>query len=67
MSAHPTIHGMGAFEGFRSGLLLQQGAVKIAKLALADLPDTLFAEVVTEAIRNRDAIMAERIIDGVTK
>ena len=62
-----TIHGMGAFEGLQSGLLLQQRAAKIARLALSDLPDAVFAEIVTEAIRARDAIMAERIIDGVTK
>lgn len=61
------INGMGAFEGLSSGLLYQQRAAKLASLAIADLPDAVFAEVVAEAIRNRPAVLAERIIDRVTK
>ena len=63
----PTITGMGAFEGFASGLLYQQRAAKLAAIAIADLPDAVFAEVVIEAIRARPAVLAERIIDRVTK
>jgi hypothetical protein len=61
------ITGMGAFDGFVSGLLHQQRAVKLARIAIADLPDAVFAEVVVEAIRARPAVLVERIIDGVVK
>lgn len=64
----PNVHGMGAFEGGHlPGELIRAARVRSARIALADLDDRAFADLVAESIRNRPAIIAERIIDRVTK
>ena len=61
------IIGDAAFEGYKSSVLMRQKLARNAKIALHDLCDEDFAAIVIDAIRKRDAILAERIIDGVTK
>ena len=51
MNARPEFTGMGAFEGFSNGVLLQQRAVRLAKLALDGLDDEAFEHVLIEAMR----------------
>lgn len=63
----PNINGMGAFEGVSSGILWRQKIVRNAKIALADLDDETLALVVTEELRRRPAMLANRIVNEVTK
>ena len=64
----PNVHGMGAYEGGRlPGALIRANAIRNARAALAGLTDLEFADLVTESIRVRPAVLAERIIDRVTK
>lgn len=64
----PTVHGMGAFEGGHlPGELIRAARVRSARMALADLDGRTFADLVVEAIRNRPAVLADSIIDRVTK
>ena len=67
MNARPDIHGMGAFEGFSNGVLLQQRAVRLAKLALDGLDDEAFEHVLIEAMRARKFIVAAKICREVSK
>lgn len=64
----PNINGMGAFEGGRlPGELIAGKSRNAARFALQALTDRDFAEIVAEEIRNRPAMLLERIIDRVTK
>lgn len=63
----PSINGMGAFEGLNESLLLRQKIARNAKQALHDLTDEDFRAIVSEAIRNRPAMVASDIIAAVTK
>ena len=63
----PSVHGMGAFEGLQSGILLQQRAVTLATLALAGLDDTAFAVVIGAALRDRHPNAVEAALEGLRK
>lgn len=52
----PNIHGMGAYEGLRSGALLQQKLVRHAKQAVHDLDDAALVDVIAEELRRRPAV-----------
>lgn len=63
MNTEPVI-----FDGGRlPGALIRAAAIRNARAALDGLQDAEFAEIVAEAIRNRSAVLAERIMDRVTK
>lgn len=62
------IHGMGAYEGGQlPGELIAGKSRNAARFAMQALTDRDFAEIVAEEIRNRPALLLERIIDRVTK
>ena len=64
----PTVNFMGAYEGGQlPGALIRATGIRNARAALAGLTDAEFADVVAESIRTRPAVLAERIIDRVTK
>ena len=64
----PTVNFMSAYEGGQlPGALVRATATRNARAALAGLTDAEFADVVTEAIRVRPTVLAERIIDRVTQ
>ena len=64
----PHVHGMGAYEGGHlPGALIAAARIRNASRALGELTDLEFASVVIEALRKRPAVLAERVIDGVTK
>lgn len=64
----PNIHGMGAYEGGQlPGALIRAAGIRNARAALAGLTDAEFADLVTEAIRVRPAVLANEIIDRVKK
>jgi hypothetical protein len=63
----PNINGMGAFEGIQSAVLWRQKIVRNARLALSDLDDETLALVVSDELRRRPALVANRVIGEVTK
>jgi hypothetical protein len=71
MTTHtqPTIAGMGAYEGCntQSGILAIQITLKKAAFALQALSDDALVIALTDELRSRDAMVASRVIDGVTK
>ncbi len=52
----PNIHGMGAYEGLRSGALLQQKLVRHAKQAVHDLDDAALIAVLSDELARRPAV-----------
>ena len=64
----PNVHGMGAYEGGRlPGELIAGKSRNAARFAMQALTDRDFAEIVAEEIKDRPALLLERIIDRVTK
>ena len=64
----PNVHGMGAYEGGRlPGELIAGKSRNAARFAVQALTDRDFAEIVAEEIKDRPALLLERIIDRVTK
>ena len=64
----PNVHGMGAYEGGRlPGELIAGKSPNAARFAMQALTDRDFAEIVAEEIKDRPALLLERIIDRVTK
>ena len=64
----PNVHGMGAYEGGRlPGELIAGKSRNAARFAMQALTDRDFAEIVAEGIKDRPALLLERIIDRVTK
>ena len=56
------------FDGGRlPGALIAAARIRNAERALGELTDMEFAAVVVEAMRKRPAVLAERVIDRVTK
>ena len=60
----PNINGMGAYEGLRSGVLLQQKLVRHARQAIADLDDATLASVLTDELARRPNV-ARRIMGAM--